>query len=92
MTTSVREAGLEANGAAPRAELVVPAVVPAVVPMQPAGPAAAGRTTSLQPPARMPAARMGLGTQALATAMVVRSCPPGHLRTALDALAEPGTR
>lgn len=76
--------GFEANGAAARAETPGVAVVPAQAP-----PLGAGPTTALQPAQRTPAARMGLGTQALATALVVRSCPPGHLRTALDALGAP---
>lgn len=78
--------GLEASGAAARAETPSPGI--AVVPAQSA-PLGAVPTTSLQPAQRTPAARMGLGTQALATALVVRSCPPGHLRTALDALGVP---
>ena len=61
------------------------------VPSQPPFPAAPAEvalvpTTSLQPPARTPAALMGLGTKALAPAIVVRTCPPGHLMPALDAL------
>lgn len=83
MTTSVQDSGLEASQAAPRAQ---------AVPCQPVTPVATPPTTSVRPGARTPTALMGLGTQALATALVVRSCPPGHLRTALDALGDPATR
>ena len=79
-TTTAHETG---TGAAPARA--------GAVPSQPAFQAASVEaalvpTTSLQPPARTPAALMGLGTKALATAIVVRTCPPGHLMPALDAL------
>lgn len=60
------------------------------VPAQPGLPASApmpgAPTTSLQTAACTPAAIMGLGTRALATALVVHSAPPGYLRGALASL------
>lgn len=91
MRTSGTHIALEASGAVARGEATTPPAVPTQL-SGPDAPATLTPTTSLQPAARMPSARMGLGTQALATALVVRSCPPGHLRMALDALEEPRRR
>lgn len=81
MTTTAAQ-GLGTAGAAARTD-----AVPAQATVQAATvEVAVLPTTSVQPPARTPAALMGLGTKALATAIVVRTCPPGHLKPALDAL------
>ncbi len=60
------------------------------VPVQPTPtvqtPTPGAPTTSVQLAAATPAALMGLGTRALATALVVHSAPPGYLRGALAAL------
>lgn len=81
MSTSVREREAGSVGTPARPDTTFAATV---VPTQPTP--AAGQAVVVAPP--WPAARLSLGTRALVTALVVRSCQPGALRTALDGISE----
>jgi len=97
MSTSaqVREAGSTGASARPDAasfaDVAGPLALldsPHTVPTQTTP--SAGQSVVVAPPRA--ASRASLGTQALVTALVVRSCQPGALRTTLDGIAGPAAR